>query len=110
MSSDEADPWTSSDDEEGVCMVKVFFIHDEEILALEKMRNMVANLAANLTQTVENEGWDTNAVMTAINDINFFLGRGHKKFQGHLLSGLIKRDNRHDKELLLPENVRRVRY
>ena len=110
MSSDE--PWTSSDDdsEECVWMVKVFLIHDEKNLALEKMRRTVGDLAAYLTQTVENEGWDTGAVLTAINDINFFLGRGHKKFQGHLLSGLIKRDNQNDKELLLPEDVREVRY
>ncbi len=58
MSSDEANPWTSDDEsKEGVWMVKVFFIHDEEDLAIENMRNSMGDLAAELKQTVENEGW-----------------------------------------------------
>ena len=93
MSSDEADPWTDDNEsEEERWMPKVFFIYDEENSTLEKMHETVHDLAADLKQTVQNEGWDGNAVQTAIKDIDLFVGRGHKKFQGHLLSGLIKQD------------------
>ncbi len=111
MSSDDTYPWTSDDEsEEGERMPKVFFIYNEENSALERMRETVRDLAANVDRIVKNEGWDRKAVKTAIKDIDLYIGRSHKKFQGHLLSGLVKQDNPNEKELLLPEDVRKVRY
>jgi len=49
-------------------------------------------------------------VVRAIQDINFFLERGHKKFRGYLLSGLIRRKKQINKEFVLPKEVRKVRH
>ena len=80
MSGNEEEPWNGfDDDEEGGFMVKVFILRDEEIQALDAMREGVSNLAAGLKMVVKNEGWDTDAVVRAIQDINFFLERGSQK-------------------------------
>jgi hypothetical protein len=111
MSGNEEDPWTGfDDDEEGGFMVKVFILRDEESLALDTMREGVGNLAADLKKVIENEGWDADAVVTAIQDINFFLERGHEKFRGYLLSGMIRRKKQINKEFVLPKDIRKVRY
>jgi hypothetical protein len=111
MSSDDAYPWTSDDEsEEGEKMPKVFFIDNEEYSALGRMRETVRNLVADVDWTVVNEGWDRKAFQTAIQDIDLFIGRSNKKFQGHLLSGLVKRDSPNEKELMLPKDVRKVRF
>ena len=111
MSGNEEEPWNGfDDDEEGGFMVKVFILRDEEIQALDVMREGVGNLAADLKMVVKNEGWDTDAVVRAIQDINFFIERDHKKFRGYLLSGLIRRKKQINKEFVLPKEVRKVRH
>ena len=78
--------------------------------ALKHNLKAKAVLAAGLKMVVKNEGWDTDAVVRAIQDINFFVERGHKKFRGYLLSGLIRQKKEINKEFVLPKEVRKVRY
>jgi hypothetical protein len=62
--------------------VESFFIYNEENLALERMRETVRDLAADVDQAVVNEGWDRKAVQMAIKDIDLYIGRSHKNSKG----------------------------
>ncbi len=112
MSGDEADPWTSddgSDEKEAPGkMSKIFFINNKEYLALEKMRETLRELAADVDRAVEDKGWDAEAVRGAIRDIRLYIDMFHKKYRGRLVSGLVERDGSDEMEFLLPKGVRNV--
>jgi hypothetical protein len=112
MSGDEADPWTSNDgskeNEAPGKMSKIFFINNKEYSALEKMREELRGLVADVDQAVEDNGWDAGAVREAIRGIRLYVNMFHKKYFGRLVLGLVKRDGSDETEFLLPEGVRNV--
>ncbi len=109
---DEADPWSSNDgSEENEAprkMSKIFYINDKEYSALEKMREKLRGLVADVDQAVEDNGWDAGAVRDALRGIRLYVEMFHKKYSGRLVSGLVKRDGADETEFLLPEGDRNV--
>ena len=109
MSGDEANPWTSDDgsDEEKAPgkMSKIFFINNKEYSALEKMREELRGVAADMDWAVEDKGWDAEAVRGAIRDIRLYIDMFHMKYSGRLVSGLVKKDGSDETEFVLPEGV-----
>jgi hypothetical protein len=113
MSSDDDCPWASNESEEQQApgkMSKVFTVDNYKYLDLKKMHKKLLKLVKEVNKVVDVDRWNASAVQDAIGAIDWYIERNYKKFQRYLLSGLVKREETIEMELLLSKNVREVSY
>ena len=114
-SDDSSDnfPWTSDESEKLRTpgkMSNVFPLNGEEYLDVAKMRGELIKCSTKIVKVVNEDGWDAITIREAVGAIDLYLAWNFDEFQGCLLSGLIKRDENMEMELLLTEEVRKVSY
>ncbi len=116
MSSDDSSddcPWKSDESKELHApgkMPKVFPLNGEEYLDVAEMRGELIKCSTKIVKVVNEDGWDAITIREAVGAIDLYLAWNFDEFQGCLLSGLIKRDENMEMELLLTEEVRKVSY
>jgi hypothetical protein len=74
------------------------------------MLGELIKFSTKVVKVVNEDGWDVITIQKAVGAINLYLARNFDEFRGCLLSGLIKRDENMEMELLLMEEVRKVSY
>ena len=110
MSSNDDCPWESNEGNAPGKMPKVFLLNGEEYLDVAEMRGELIKCSTKIVKVVNEDGWDAITIREAAGAIDLYLAWNFDEFQGCLLSGLIKRDENMEMELLLTGEVREVSY
>ena len=113
MSSDDDCPWASDESEEQCTpgkISKIFSVDNDEYSNLEKMHSELLEFATEVSRVVDEDGWNASAIQKAIEEIDWYINKNYKKYQGYLLSGLVEREGTMEMELLLLKEVREVSY
>ena len=111
-SSDDC-PWTSDKSEKLRTpgkMSNVFPLNGEEYLDVAQMHGELIQFSTGIVEVVNGDGWNAIAVQRAVGAIDRYLAINFDEFRGCLLSGLIKRNENMEMELLLTSEVRKVSY